>query len=179
MTEDKPSVIAAGLIKQLDSQDPAIVGKVLYKLEKVAGIKDLPAIVMAMSKADNQKLLQEYVHFLSGVHVSQAPAVMVELIANPVYAKIRAELVRACWESNLDYSPHLLLFARLFIAGDYALALEAFSVIENTVQERPVNKKILAEILILIKNNQPDQPEAMQKLGDELIKILEPFVSDH
>jgi len=102
---------------------------------------------------------------------------MARFLADPANAQIRIDLVRACWESNLDYSPHLLLFARLFIAEDFLLALEAFSVIENTCLERPVSQTVLMEVSDLIKNSVPDQPETRQKLTIELLHVLEPFIT--
>lgn len=178
MTAGHSSITPSELIKQLESKDPETVIKALNKLEKAANSKDLPSIIGVMAGISEQKLLNEFCSFLSKVRSAQAPSVMVECIGDPAYAKIRLELVRACWETNLDYSPHLLLFARLFIAGDYLMALEAFTVIENTVLERPVSKKLLHETAALIKNSLPDQPEAKQRLTQELIRILEPFVSE-
>jgi hypothetical protein len=38
----------------------------------------------------------------------------------------------ACWQSGLDFSDHLHLFAKLFIDGDYITSLEAFTVLEES-----------------------------------------------
>jgi hypothetical protein len=68
-----------------------------------------------------------------------------------------------------------MIFAMMFIAGDYLLALEAFTVIENTCLEHPVNKELIKSISSLIKNTLPDQPETKQRLVKEMIQVLEPF----
>lgn len=164
------------LLKQLASKDPALVSKAMAKLAKVANINDLPAIIRIMAKLNDPHLIHEFESFLSNIKSKQAPGILAEFLADPEFSKIRTELTRSCWESQLDYSGHLLLFAHLFIAGDYMLALEAFSVIENTCLERPVNKGLVKEISSLIKNSLPDQPETKQRLAKELIVVLEPFV---
>jgi hypothetical protein len=175
MISGKSAPASDELLRQLNSEDPAIVLKALKKLEIVANIKDLPEIIRVMTRLTDAKLLQEFELFLSNIRSKEAPAVLAQFLADPICVNIRLELTRSCWESQLDYSPHLLLFAHLFIAGDFILALEAFSVIENTCSERPVNNKLVKEIQLLIKNSLPDQPETKQRLARELIEVLEPF----
>jgi hypothetical protein len=41
-------------------------------------------------------------------------------------------LVAACWQSGLDFSGHLRIFAKLFILSDYITSLEAFTVLEES-----------------------------------------------
>ena len=178
MTAGKPSINSAELLKQLESQDETIVLKALHKLEKEANVNDLPSILRVMSGATEPALIKEFTLFLSNVRSKDAPAIMAQFLADPSCSKIRIELARACWESQLDYSPHLMLFTRMFIADDFILALEAFSVIENTCLERPVSKQVIKEISTLIKNSLPDQPEAKQRLTRELIQVLEPFLTE-
>ncbi|TSA37714.1 MAG: hypothetical protein D4R64_05070 [Porphyromonadaceae bacterium] len=173
MTAEKSSITSAELIKQLESKDPAVVLQTLNKLEKVGNINDLPSIIKVMAGVAEPRPLNDFTSFLSNIRSKQAPAILAQFLADPASAKIRVELVRSCWESQLDYSPHLILFAHLFIAGDYILALEAFTVIENTCLERPVQKGLLREISILIKNSLPDQPETKQRLVKELILVLD------
>ena len=178
MTTGKSSPVSAELIKQLESKDPVLVTKALHKLERVGNIKDLPAIIHAMSTINDAELLNEFAAFLSNVRSKEAPAILAKSLEDPAYARIRTELTRSCWESQLDYSPHLMVFAMMIIAGDYLLALEAFTVLENTCLERPVNRKLVKSISILIKNTLPDQPETKQRLVKELILVLEPFTDN-
>jgi hypothetical protein len=177
MTAGKSATPSAELLEQLGSKDQATVLKALHKLEKAGNSNDLPGIIQAMGATADPKLLSEFAFFLSKVRAKEAPATIAGFLSDPAFAHIRPELVRVAWESCLDYTPHLMLFARMFMAGDYGLALEAFTVIENTCLERPVNKKLLTEITILIKNSLPDQPETKQRLTRELILVLEPFVT--
>jgi hypothetical protein len=166
------------LISLLESKDQAIVIKALHQMEKAANINDLPAIIRVMATWKGEKIMNDFAYFLSNVRSKQAPAVMVGFLSDPLFANIRTELTRACWESQLDYSQHLLIFARLFISGEFGLALEAFSVIENTCLERPVPKGIMKEVFTLIGNSLCDQPEPKQRLTHELISVMEPFISE-
>jgi hypothetical protein len=173
MTEGKGNPTSDELIKQLESKDTALVLKALNKLEKAANIKDLPAIIQAMARLTDPGLVNHFASFMGNIRSKQAPEVVVRFLADPSCSNIRTELTRSCWESQLDYSPHLLLFAHLFITGDYMLSLEAFTVIENTCMERPVKKSLINEISVLVNNSLPDQPETKQRLVRELILVLE------
>ncbi len=178
MNPGTPSPSSAELLKQLESKDPALVLKALHKLEKAGRITDLPAIIRIMSKLDDPRLLNDFEEFLSNIRSKDAPPILARSLEDPAYSRIRTELTRSCWESQLDYSPYLMIFAMMFIAGDYLLALEAFTVIENTCLEHPVNQDMIKSISILVKNSLPDQPETKQRLVKELIMVLEPFTGE-
>jgi len=178
MTAGKSSIASTELLKLLESKDPAVAIKALNKLEKAGSINDLPGIIRVMAGITDHQVMNVFTTFLANIRSKGAPAVLVEFLADPEFSKIRTELTRSCWESQLDYSPYLLLFARIFIAGDYPLALEAFTVIENTCLERPVSRNLLTEISTLVKNSIPDQPETKQRLVVELVSILEPFITE-
>jgi hypothetical protein len=175
MEEGKSKITTAELIKQLQSGQPADKSKALKKLSRVAGIRDLPAIVRVMAGFTDRDLLEEFTTFLSNIKSKEAPAVIAGFLSDPALAGIRLHLTRSCWESQLDYSAHLMIFARLFITGDYGLAVEAFSVIENTCMEHPVDRTLIREINALVSNSIPDQPETKKRLVNEMLLVLKPF----
>jgi hypothetical protein len=43
-------------------------------------------------------------------------------------------MVAACWQSGLDFSMYLPAFIKIFVNGDYQAAIEAFSVIEESME---------------------------------------------
>lgn len=178
MNQGPQSPSSAELLKQLESKDAALVKKALHKLEKAGRISDLPAIIKSMSLQEDIDLLNDFAEFLANIRSKDAPPILAHALEDPAYGRIRTELTRSCWESQLDYSPYLMIFAMMFIAGDYMLALEAFTVIENTCLERPVNKEMIKSISLLVKNSLPDQPETKQRLVKELILVLEPFTGE-
>jgi hypothetical protein len=178
MTAGKSIITSTELLKQLESKDHAVVIKALSKLEKTANINDLPGIIKVMAGLTDLNLMNYFTEFLSNVKSKKAPAVMVQFLSDPAFANVRIELTRACWESQLDYSPYLILFARMFISSDFVLAIEAFTVIESTCQEQPANQTILKEISGLIKNSLPDQPETKQRLTRELIVLLNNYIAE-
>ncbi|HBB90996.1 MAG: hypothetical protein A2X22_03265 [Bacteroidetes bacterium GWF2_49_14] len=110
------------------------------------------------------------------INSKDATGAFAAALVDPKFASKRTEIARICWESQLDFSGHLLLFTHLIITGDFLLALESFSVIENTFLERPVSPELSKEISSLLKNSVPDQPEVKQRLIRELILVIDPFI---
>jgi hypothetical protein len=113
------------------------------------------------------------------INSKDAPAAFAAALVDPKFASKRTEIARICWESQLDFTGHLLLFTHLIITGDFLLALESFSVIENTFLERPVNLELSKEIMSLLQNSIPDQPDVKQRLIRELMLVIEPFITDN
>ena len=177
MTAEKPAHPSAEWLNLLKSNDPAQVSKALSKLEKTGSVNDLPAIIGVMAHISDPAILNHFTVFLGNIKSKAAPSVIAHQLADPANAGIRADLTRSCWESQLDYSPYLMIFAHLFIAGDYRLAVEAFTVIEYSCMEHPVDPALLKQIAVLVKNSIPDQPEFKQRLTGMLIQVLDPFLS--
>jgi hypothetical protein len=177
MKTEKTNPALADLFKQLQSENTVLAHKALKKLTRQSGINEMPLLIRIMGSTKDGKIRQEIETWLANIKSKNAPAVFAKALADPESAGIRVPLVRACWESQLDFSPHLMLFAHLFIAGDFELAIEAFSVIENTRLEHPVTAGHVGDIITQLKNSLPDQPETKQRLVREMIRVLEPFDS--
>jgi len=177
MTEKKTDPALAALIGQLSEANTTAARKALAQISKQAGIKELNLIIEALATIADAHLREEVTDLLATIRSKEAPAIFSNALANPDLAGIRLELTRACWESQLDFSNHLILFTHLFITGDYGLAVEAFSVIENTFLEHPVPEDISVEVYNLLKNSLPDQPETKGRLVRELMLVVEPFAT--
>ena len=177
MNEEKKGTGSADLIRQLESTDASTVVKALHKLARGGSVRDLPSVIRAMSRVTDQSLLEHFTSFLSNIRSKEAPEVIVGFLTDPSCSAIRAELTRSCWESQLDYSPYLILFTRLFITSDFMEAVEAFSVIESSCIEREVSNPVISEIISLVNSSIPDQTEEKKRLSAELIRALSPYLS--
>ncbi len=55
----------------------------------------------------------------------------------------KAKLCAACWECGLDFTDHFIFFAEMVCGNDFALAMEALTVVENmegTISESELTK---------------------------------------
>ena len=176
MNPYRPDPAVLALISQLKGPETA-ARKALHALAKKATIKDLDLIIRELPLILQPGFRSEVIDFLSSIRSAEAPAIFAGSLTDPDLVSVRSELTRACWESQLDFSPHLMLFCHLLITGDYTLAVEAFSVIENTYLEYPVGENLTREIFDLLTNSLPDQPDTKQRLLREMIRVIEPFAT--
>ncbi|MFH0760554.1 MAG: hypothetical protein V2A67_03525 [Bacteroidota bacterium] len=177
MKSDNINPALADLFKQLDSEDRNLAHKALNKLLRQSGINEMPQLIQVLSSSKDQKVGKEIEFWLANIKSKKAPSVFARALVEPEFVGIRTQLVRACWETQLDFSPHILLFVHLLMAGEYGLALEAFSVIENTCLEYPIPADQVVDIIKQLNSILPDQPEAKQRLIREMVQVLEPYAS--
>lgn len=178
MSDENPKSDIKALIVQLGSTDLRTAHKALQQLSSAAGLKDLPAIIRMLTTITDPGLRSDVITFISDIKNAGAARIIAEALVDPDLQSLRTDLTRACWESQQNFAGHLLLFAHLFITGDYALAVEAFTVIEYTCLEHHVEKGIIEEMLSQLRSSLPDQPEGKRRLTSELINVLQSDLSE-
>jgi hypothetical protein len=95
---------------------------------------------------------------------------LIELIKMPLSDSVISMLVSSCWQSGLDYSAHIELFADLFIISDYSIAVECMTLIGENKGHCPTEK--ITEIRVKIEGNLTDVSIEKADLTRELIGIL-------
>lgn len=79
-------------------------------------------------------------------------------------------LVSSCWQSGLDYSGYSSDIAKVFITGDYATALECFTVIEESAHN--LSRESKNEILALLSEKAQPLSDEKAPLTREFIKLM-------
>jgi hypothetical protein len=79
-------------------------------------------------------------------------------------------LVAACWQSGLDFSNQIPAFIRIFVDGDYPTAVEAFSVIEESIMN--ADARIQKSCLQLLEKSARQVSEDKVPLYKELMKVV-------
>jgi hypothetical protein len=79
-------------------------------------------------------------------------------------------LISSCWQSGLNYSDYSHDITEIFLSGDYATALECFTVIEESVHELNLTER--NEIIKLIGEYPLQTSDEKKGLTRELISIL-------
>ena len=118
--------------KLFSASDQEVLG-VIREIRSSGNPGLIPALIKLYESTASRAVSLAVVALVRDLKSQQAAdplASGVEKIADP--AKKR-ELVAACWQSGLDFSGHLDIFLRIFAGSDYMTALEAFTVIENSL----------------------------------------------
>jgi hypothetical protein len=120
---------------------------------------------------EDKEILDEICAFLNDLKDKEAAEILVKAIANPEYEEIRTTLVAACWQNGLDYSRHLATFVDVFVSGNYASALEAFSVIEGAAGE--VEQREREQLVASLKSRVVSVSDQKRPLLAELVSVIE------
>lgn len=101
----------------------------------------------------------------------KAGALLLAAILSKKGAKHKAQLVAACWESEINFSDKLDFFVDLACDADYLVSLEAMTVIEN--MEGPLNADAVKKSIKKVREQQKKTENERQVLLNDLAGFLE------
>lgn len=130
---EKESKITRELLSGLNSPDEGTVSETLNKLRIHGNTNVLPKVFSLFFSGKMESLREEIISFMNDVKDPQAVPVYMEAIKIYHGKKGYSDLVSACWQCGLDFSPYIDQFIELVLDQDYYTSIEAFSVIEENV----------------------------------------------
>lgn len=155
--------------KSIDSSsDEAIIG-LLAELRESGEDYMLPTIINLLFSSRSENLKNEVVNFLVDLKNKSSIVTIIETIKQNKRSKDIHLLVSVCWQSRLDFTPHIDIFIDIMEHGNYQACLEAFTVLENMVEN--LNSDELSDLKKKIKSAKSENPET-QPLIAELEKVL-------
>jgi len=161
------------LSKRLSSNNIELVRKTVDQLRKKGSRTDILEIIQGLLLQTNPKARELLVRLLSDINNADLVQPIISAIqSNPQEHAIK-DLVRISWESNQDFSDYLIVFADILLTQDYAVAIEAFTVVETHCLDRTISKEIKDQIRLRINNLIHDQDEDKKRLCTELLVILD------
>jgi hypothetical protein len=166
--EKKPDPIK---LKDLWSSDDNLVLKTLHKLSKAGNLIYVPDLLKLLSQTRNELIEKELIRFLANIKKQDVVPLVVAGLKEPGRKSAHAGILSVIWQSGLDYSKHMDLFIQLFLEGDYLVALESFTVIEQSIKHMS-DQKIEKERNHLL-NSLDRVSEDKKPLARELVNLLQ------
>ncbi len=160
-------------IQSLRSSNRAAILETLKELHSEGDISVLPDLFNLMLLQEDQEILDEIAALLNDLKDKKATEILAEAIANPEYQEIQTSLVAACWQNGLSYGKHIATFAEVAVSGDYSVAIEAFTVIEEAVGELEQEERV--QLVLSLKSKLPEVEEQKKSLFVELVKVIESY----
>lgn len=160
------------ILRRLRSDKENIVITAIYHLRnRVESAVYIPEIIHLAQTTNNNTIRSELFLFLSDMKDASGIPYLIEAITNREYKPIWNEIIAACWQSGLNFSGYIDTFIKIFLKEDYPTALEAFSVIEQSVvyledSKREQYKNDLISGIEEVK-------EEKKPLASELINIMQ------
>jgi len=79
----------------------------------------------------------------------------------------KIKLTASCWETCLDFSNYFLFFVELACSNDFALSMEALTVVENC-EEPIINQEVLIQALVITKNSKSPNTALLADLKNNI-----------
>jgi hypothetical protein len=118
-------------IRSLGSGDPGLTCSAIYEIRNSGSVKMLPYLFDLIHQETPIEVRNEIFKLLGEIKSPEAVPVIVECLERKDFGEFLPSFIAACWQSGLDFSNHLRIFAELFIHGDYITSLESFTLLEE------------------------------------------------
>lgn len=169
MEKKKPN---AEIIRRLRSDKQNLVIPVLNHLRhSIHAAAYLPEVINLLYKTQIEETRRELSLFLIGFKDPGGIPYIIDALRDDQFKPIWNIIISACWQSGMDYSNNLDTFILIFLKEDYLTALEAFSVIEQSLPYLEEHKLGQYRKQLESGLNKVDKDKAT--LVREMIKIME------
>jgi hypothetical protein len=118
-------------IADIFSSNDSVVLKALDVVKNEGNEQVINPLLDLLITTKSDLIRNEVLSILNTIKNPKAAPVLVGAIQNPKYALFKPELIAACWENGLNYSPYLSVFVEELINEDYLVGIEAITLIEN------------------------------------------------
>lgn len=159
------------VLKNLRSADDNLVLKTIHKLRTAGNLAYIPELLKLLSLPPNEIIEKELIMFLADIKETGIVPMIVAGLKKPGQKRARAGILSAIWQSGLDYSKYIDLFIQLFLEGDYLVALESFTVIEQSVEY--LSDQEIAEDRNHLLDGLHNVSEDKKPLARELLNLLQ------
>jgi hypothetical protein len=109
-------------------------------------------------------------NFFNDIKEHTATTEVIEALLSPFSTETITMLASSCWQSGLDYSANANDLTTLYLASDYTVALECFTIIENCADKIPADER--NAIMIKLGKAADSQQGPIKQLTKELISLL-------
>jgi HEAT repeat protein len=170
---EKFNAIEQKWISSFDSSNSTRILQSLYEIRNSGSVNILPVMFDLVNKNTDPLVRNEIIKLISEIKTVEAIPVIAESLKNKDFGEYQNAVVAACWQSGLDFSRHLRVFAGLFIQGDYKTALEAFTVIEESLVNASATD--ISDCIRFLKDAQCMVTDEKLALFKELRKVVENY----
>jgi hypothetical protein len=159
------------IIEKLFSKN---IDEVLFAINKIRHSGNpaiLPHVIELLNSEKNIEITSAIIELLNDLKIQAGTLEIIKAIENNKYKSIQKILLVSCWHSGLNYTEHLNFFVDLFVSGNFEIAFEAFTIIEN--MEGGVNQEIIEPLIERLKSGVSNLTKEKADLLAELVQVLE------
>ncbi len=158
---------------KLSSGNKNTILAALHDIRQKGHANILPLVVSLLNKKEHDEIREEAISLLGQLKDKESVPFIIGQIKSAATDSFKSELIMTCWQSGLDYSEHIDVFTQSFIDGDFQTSIEAFSVIDEWIDQASRDK--IKQCKKLLTENLPVVSTEKKAFYLELIKLVESF----
>jgi len=160
-------------IAALRSGNRVSVVSALKDIRSTGKITILPEVLELLLNQEDEQIYNESVALINDLKNEEAVPYLVDALRDPEFQPARQVLAASCWQSGLNYSKHIRTFIDLAVEDNYATAIEAFTVIEDSIGY--LEPAALKKETDYLRKKITTADEEKQLLLRELIRVMESY----
>ena len=161
------------ILKQLASNDMEVVKSAIEQIKQEGDISIASELLDILQQSQDTAVITNLTALLSDVKDSDLKTILMDKLINATSDTGKANILRICWESAIDFSEYLDVFVDMLLSEDFITALEASTVIENLGGKIP-EEKLLTAIKRLENNSDEDKNFLLEDTIQHLKALLYP-----
>jgi len=165
------SKLNISIIKDIKSNNKVKVKKAFEKLYKNGNISIIQSLIDIYCEQDSY-VKSEIKKILSQLKVSKTLPILINNL-EASNNEIKELILHSIWSSNLDAEEHLTLIIKTAIDGNFIVAFEALTLIENL--ETINNESVIIEAMILINEYLSEKDDDKIDLIKSMLDVLQHF----
>ena len=131
MAQEKKDNRFNNIIKSLSSNKNEEVLTAIKQLRIHGKSEAIPHLIKLRQTTNNEEIINDVTNFLFDLKDQSATLTIINAIDKETNNSHKAFLISIFWQSALDASDHLSFLVNQAIKGDYMVAVEALTVIDN------------------------------------------------
>ncbi len=159
------------IINLLKNSNDELVISMLIELKEQQEFFYLHTLLEILTSNSSEMLKNAITEFISDIKLQASVKILADFISHNFPSQDLVKLVTACWQSRLDFSQNLDPFFNILINGEYFVAFEAFTVIENSIDS--LSEEKLSAYMAQVKKGVPKANRDKQLLLLEMISVLD------
>jgi HEAT repeat protein len=176
MSETQKKVIAT-ILKDLESSDEKVVLDALKRVKSKGDASVIKPLIKTFAESSSDNVRGEIKALLSQIKVENALVEIIESLTD-WEDDVNEMLLFAIWNANLNASNYLAEVAEASCKGNYMVALEGLTVVEN--QDGPFTEEVLNDAKLVLNEyfNHEDEKADLIKSMFEIINQFEDSFED-
>jgi len=158
-------------INTLETRDVAKVISTIFEIKNSGSVNILPVLFKMINRHTDSQIRNEILKLLGEIKSKEAVPVIIDSLKTNNFGDYLPSFLAGCWMSGLDFSKYLTFFAGIFIREDYQSAIEAFTVIEESLPNATDSDKM--ECIRFLHESDCMVNDAKMPLYKELRKVVE------